>query len=73
MNISGAQFGLFGSVSLFAGVPFVLIGGWITDRIGNRIAMAMFCGFVCLGASIIAIAGSLSSYNLMLFGCFVFG
>ncbi len=47
--MSTFQFGLLFSVYSFPNMGLVLFGGYLVDRLGNRIGGLIFCGFITLG------------------------
>ncbi len=53
-----------------AAIPTVLLGGFLTDRLGTRRASLLFSAVVTLGAVIVALAPSLA---VLYFGRLVFG
>ncbi len=53
-----------------AAIPTVLLGGYLTDRLGTRRASLLFSALVTAGAAIVALAPSL---GVLYFGRLVFG
>jgi len=73
LDINGWQFGLLYSVYSFPNIFFVLVGGIITDKMGNRFSALLFCSLFAFGSGLVAFAGQIGSWYLMLGGRFIFG
>jgi len=50
-----------------------LIGGILSDKLGKRVTLLIFCAFLVIGQGIFALGGYNLSFNLMLIGRCVYG
>jgi len=73
LGINAVQFGLLSSIYTFPNIAFVLVGGVIIDRMGNRFSAMLFCGLAAIGSAIVALACEIQSWPLLLAGRFLFG
>ena len=72
LNLSSTQYNMFYSIFAYLFIlPF--LSGYISDRIGIRWGLLLFCIIQTIGQVIFMFGGSLELYWLMLIGRFVFG
>ena len=72
-NLSDFEFGLSYSVYALPNIILPFFAGLFVNRVGNRPSTIIFVATYCIGAMIVALAPYAESYNLLLFGRFVFG
>lgn len=72
LSLSSTQYNLF--YSIFAYLFFLpFLSGYITDKLGVRIGLFIFCLIQTIGHIIFMFGGAFESFPLMLFGRFFFG
>eukprot|EP01119_Soliformovum_irregulare_P022559 TRINITY_DN7755_c0_g1_i1.p1 TRINITY_DN7755_c0_g1~~TRINITY_DN7755_c0_g1_i1.p1 ORF type:complete len:491 (+),score=67.97 TRINITY_DN7755_c0_g1_i1:84-1556(+) len=73
LEISGAQFGAIGALGSLPNILFLLVSGFIIDKIGNRRATLIFGVVFTIGQCVVALAATVKSYPLILLGQLIYG
>lgn len=72
LSLSGTQYNLFYSIFAYLFIlPF--LSGYISDRIGIRWGLFLFCMIQTIGHVVFMFGGTMELYWLMLLGRFIFG
>jgi MFS family permease len=72
-NVSTTKYGLLYTGYAAPNLIMPLIGGVLSDKLGKRITLLIFCAFLVVGQGIFAMGGYRMSFNLMLVGRVVYG
>ncbi|OMJ75613.1 hypothetical protein SteCoe_25203 [Stentor coeruleus] len=73
LDISALEYNLFYSVYSIPNIFLPIFGGFIVDKIGNKVGNLIFASFIALGQGIFAIGVTAKSYPLAIVGRAVYG
>jgi MFS family permease len=73
LRVDAFQFNLLYSVYSWPNTVLVFFGGMVVDKLGTRVSGLIFASLVLTGQCIYALGATIGSFDLMIFGRFVFG
>jgi MFS family permease len=73
LHVDAFQFNLLYSVYSWPNTVLVFFGGMVVDKLGTRVSGLIFASLVLTGQCIYALGATIGSFDLMIFGRFVFG
>ena len=73
LNLSSQEYNLLYSVYSLPNIVLPLVAGIITDKLGMKLTIFIFCTLVTIGQVIFCIGGVNQNFFMMCAGRFVFG
>jgi MFS family permease len=73
LHVDSFQYNLLYSVYSWPNTILVFFGGILVDKLGTRVSGLIFTSIVLVGQCIYALGATIGSFDLMIFGRFVFG